>query len=85
MKCKQCDGKTLTKLTTYVQSYKYRRRECVKCGYRFSTREYSVDEINELGKEKNDERLEQANGEIRKLRRLTEAVETLFALRNIEF
>ena len=84
MKCKKCDGKTSTKLTTYVQSYKYRRRECVECGYRFSTREYSVDEINELGKEKCDERLEQANEEIRKLRRLTKAVESLFASGNVQ-
>lgn len=84
MKCKKCGARTLTKLTTHVQTYKYRRRECVECGHRFSTREYSVDEINELGKEKCDERLEEAQEEIRKLRRLAQAVETLFAGRDFQ-
>lgn len=85
MKCTKCGNKTSTKLTTYVQSYKYRRRECSKCGYRFSTREYSVDEIRELGKEKCDERLEEAKGEIRELRRFKETIEGVLAGLTIKF
>ena len=58
MKCPNCSSSNLTvRKTIYkewdneTKPYTYRRRLCISCGHRFTTREYTIPDLIAFGKQ----------------------------------
>jgi len=56
MKCEKCGKKTKTNDSRHSKLYNsvIRRRECLKCGFKFNTRETNKDILNSINSEVED-------------------------------
>ena len=46
MRCPKCGGKTKTIWIRHKKEFTVRSRECIKCGYKFNTKEALADHWN---------------------------------------